>query len=134
MKVPDNAVFRQIMIATVGALNAAIKADFDADSCECLDDCLAQLNNLVFEEGEGYPIEIEDPLSLATKILRITDVAFCCWSNGEPAIVLPIDVTGPLMARLTVNEEYRRDVMIMTKGFLERHGKKLSEGVASFDH
>ena len=134
MKVPDNVIYRKKILETEDALNAAIKADFDAVSCENLDSCLGELHNLVFEKDDEYPIEIEDYLSLATKILRMTDAAFCCWSNGDPAIALPIEVTGPLMARLAANQEYRREVIIMTKGFLRDNGKELSEGVASFDY
>ena len=87
--------------------------------------------NLVFDEEETSPVVIEDDASSIAKVLVMTDVAYCCWMNDEPAVELPGEVILNHAARMRLNRQHRESVLAFTRMFLKKHGKLMSVELAS---
>jgi hypothetical protein len=131
MKQPGRDTIDLTALAVERAIDAAVRQDFDADSCLGLTLRLADLFQLVLEEGEFLPIKLEDPDAPLTKVLMMADIAYTCWLNDKAAEPLPDAVMRNYVARMKRNPQHCKLTLDLARHFLTKHGKLLSSRTGS---
>lgn len=126
MKAPDKESLEPRLLAAEKAIDAALRAEFDTESCEGLTYCLVSLMDLIIDDDEGLPISIGDETSLSAKALIMIDLAYCCWRNDGAEVTLPDDVLLNHIARMKINPNHCKIVLDYTRVFLNKYDRLLS--------
>ncbi len=86
---------------------------------------------LVLEKHEDPPIVIENEEAVVSKVLKMIDLAYCCWRNDDFEIAIPDDVLINHIARMKLNTVHCKLVLDFTRVFLNKFDRLLSVESAS---
>jgi hypothetical protein len=130
MKKPNKDLLTARMLAVEQALDKAVQVGFKRIAADQLAQSLSALRELVFEDGEEFPIFVEGEEDLRAKVLITHDVTYACWLNDEPEVPLPDDIYMSHAARMKMNYGHCYQVVEFARMFLGKHGRLMSPELA----